>query len=169
MISEYLQISNRYRTDTGKGIEDKILTSVFESFEKSSYAHLLNDNTRLLVGDGLDLSVVARIVSSLGGQLQIKSKIGQGSKVILLLPFRLPTAGIETDTTQLSDAFQSSFGGISIGGTESIGDSTIVDVSEGISISNATILEAVPINSETTAHGNIGGVSSLGSENSLKE
>lgn len=39
---------------------------------------------------GLGLAVVARIISQLGGQLRVESKVGYGSKFTFVLHFRLP-------------------------------------------------------------------------------
>lgn len=39
---------------------------------------------------GLGLAVVARIVSGLGGQMRVESKVGHGSKFTFVLHFRLP-------------------------------------------------------------------------------
>lgn len=117
------------------------MNSVLENFEKSGYSHLLVDTQRIMAGDGLDLSVVARIVASLGGQLKIQSKVDQGSKITLILPFRLPAAGIsENDTTQLIDAFQSNFSGISVDSNgESVSESTARALSDVGSLSSKSV------------------------------
>lgn len=106
--------------------------------------------------------------------------MGLGTKVTLLLSFRLPNAGIETDTTQLSDAFQSSFGGISIGGTETIGDtSTIVEMAQGMSRSSSsksalaeilgtlsnTVVENVPVKEGSLTKRGTGGTNGIVSAN----
>ncbi|GAA5917845.1 hypothetical protein JCM5296_005723 [Sporobolomyces johnsonii] len=79
-------------TDTGVGISEQKLENIFRQFEQVS---TIGDKKREELAPtaqavGLGLAVVARIVRNLGGQLQVESKVGEGSKFTFVLPFRLP-------------------------------------------------------------------------------
>ncbi|GAA5911258.1 hypothetical protein JCM6882_004078 [Rhodosporidiobolus microsporus] len=96
-------------TDTGAGISEEKLEGIFRQFEQVS---TIGDKARdeaanSQQGVGLGLAVVARIVRNLNGQLQVESKVGEGSKFTFIFPFRLPDvlppaqtgSGGETDST----------------------------------------------------------------------
>lgn len=67
--------------DTGVGISEKYLNKIFEPFEQESGG--LN---RRFEGTGLGLPIAKRYAELLGGQLMVKSTLGQGSSFILLVP-----------------------------------------------------------------------------------
>jgi PAS domain S-box-containing protein len=68
-------------TDTGIGIPDDKLETVFNPFTQSDYSH-----TRLFQGAGLGLSIVRRLVGLLGGTLSVESEEGVGTGVYVTLP-----------------------------------------------------------------------------------
>jgi signal transduction histidine kinase len=70
--------------DTGPGIPDDMLESIFEPFVQAD-----QDHTRHTGGTGLGLAIAQRYTSLLGGELRVESKIGVGSSFVLRLPFRL--------------------------------------------------------------------------------
>lgn len=79
-------------SDTGHGITEQKLENIFRQLENVS---TVGDRERDASADteqavGLGLAVVARIVRNLGGQLQVESKVGKGSKFTFIFPFRLP-------------------------------------------------------------------------------
>ncbi len=71
-VGEFIQFTVR---DTGRGIEAERLGTIFDRFstfsEKSS---------------GLGLALVRRLVESLGGQISVQSRIGQGTTFRISLP-----------------------------------------------------------------------------------
>ena len=77
--------------DTGAGIPEEQLEEMFRIFEQvekeDDKAEAAPTSGAYL---GLGLAVVARIVSQLGGQLRVESKVGHGSKFTFVLHFRLP-------------------------------------------------------------------------------
>lgn len=88
-ISNKGQINLRARTgenlifeviDDGSGIDEKIKDKIFEPFF-----------TTKIGGTGLGLSVVKKLVQEMDGQIFIDSKIGEGTKVTIVLPLRLKT------------------------------------------------------------------------------
>lgn len=65
--------------DTGSGIEAHHLPHVFERFYRSDTAH----STR---GFGLGLSIAQRVVEGHGGQIDVRSSVGEGSCFCVILP-----------------------------------------------------------------------------------
>jgi signal transduction histidine kinase len=65
--------------DDGIGIESEQLVRIFDRFYQADRAHSTQ-------GAGLGLAIVKRIAELLGGNVQVYSRIGQGSQFHLLLP-----------------------------------------------------------------------------------
>jgi NtrC-family two-component system sensor histidine kinase KinB len=76
-IKNFVQFSVR---DTGRGIEAERLSSIFDRFNPFSER-----------GTGLGLALVRRLVESLGGQIAVESRLGNGST----FRFTLPVAQVE--------------------------------------------------------------------------
>jgi CheY-like chemotaxis protein len=71
--------------DTGIGIHADQMSELFQPF-----AQVENSYTRRFQGAGLGLSIVRRLVSLLGGSIDMDSIPGEGTRVHVALPFRLP-------------------------------------------------------------------------------
>ena len=67
--------------DTGVGIPQEDLESVFERFRRAGNAAEVNDE-----GLGLGLPVAKAIVESHGGKIELESKVGEGTTVLVSLP-----------------------------------------------------------------------------------
>jgi signal transduction histidine kinase len=76
-VKDFIQFSVR---DTGRGIEAERLSTIFDRFNAFSES-----------GSGLGLSLVRRLVESLGGQIAVESRLGHGST----FRFTLPVATVE--------------------------------------------------------------------------
>jgi signal transduction histidine kinase len=67
--------------DTGPGIPEKNLTTIFEKFQqvntKASY------KTK---GTGLGLAIAKQVITHHGGKIWAESKLGEGSTFFILLP-----------------------------------------------------------------------------------
>lgn len=68
-------------SDTGSGIPDYALTTIFKPFEQVKYPKEIQSGT------GLGLAISNEIVSRMGGSLEVESKVGQGSRFYFALEF----------------------------------------------------------------------------------
>lgn len=76
-------ILSLYVKDTGIGIPSDKVKHVFERFNK------LNDAKRLYSGTGLGLTISKKIVEQMGGNLEVESNLGEGSRFFFTVPFFL--------------------------------------------------------------------------------
>jgi two-component system NtrC family sensor kinase len=74
-------------TDNGLGIDDKDLSKIFDPFFTSKEQ-----------GTGLGLSVVYGIISSHHGTIQVRSKMGEGTTIVI----KLPVEAMATETNHPS-------------------------------------------------------------------
>lgn len=69
--------------DTGIGIAPEHLTYVFEAFRQTD-----ETSGRKHGGVGLGLAIVQQLVTAMNGEVELKSKLGQGSIFTVVLPLR---------------------------------------------------------------------------------
>jgi len=67
--------------DTGQGIAKERLSHIFEQFEQAE-----KNTTRRYGGTGLGLAIARSLVDAMGGELQVESVLGQGSRFFFTLP-----------------------------------------------------------------------------------
>ena len=67
--------------DNGFGIEERHRERIFDKFYR-----IKNDRTRYITGTGLGLPIVKGIVDALGGQIELESRVGEGSTFRVFLP-----------------------------------------------------------------------------------
>jgi PAS domain S-box-containing protein len=68
-------------SDTGIGIEEDNFSRIFESFEQAE-----GSTARMYGGTGLGLAVTKQLVQLHGGEIWVKSTLGQGSQFFFTLP-----------------------------------------------------------------------------------
>lgn len=88
--------------DTGIGIAEEKQEEIFQAFSQ------LNDDglKRQYEGTGLGLAISRKLVKMMGGTLEVKSKLQQGSSFFFMLRFRIPEkpADIKIPVKTFSDA-----------------------------------------------------------------
>ncbi len=77
-------------TDTGIGIAPDKLQSIFDAFNQAD-----TSDTRRYGGTGLGLTICSRLVDLMGGQLDVESREGEGSRFELRLPLGIGKATTE--------------------------------------------------------------------------
>ena len=70
--------------DTGIGIDEENLSLIFEAFRQVDQSY-----NRQYGGTGLGLAIVSKLCELLGGQITVKSSVGQGSLFTVVLPMNL--------------------------------------------------------------------------------
>ena len=83
-------------TDTGRGIPEEKLHSIFDPFVQAETGH-----SRSREGSGLGLTISRRLARLMGGDLTVKSKMGEGSTFTLWLPAD-PTAKVVETTLPIA-------------------------------------------------------------------
>ena len=70
-------------TDEGLGIPDEDIPHLYEPFHRSL-------NTESIQGTGLGLSIVKNAVDLHGGNIDVSSKLGEGTKFFITIPVSNP-------------------------------------------------------------------------------
>jgi signal transduction histidine kinase len=76
-------------TDTGPGIPKESMGNLFKKFYR------VPGSEKLAQGTGLGLSIVKKIVETHGGEIKVKSKVGEGTTFSVYLPYRRDKVKVE--------------------------------------------------------------------------
>jgi PAS domain S-box-containing protein len=79
-------------SDTGIGIPETQLESIFQNFQQAS-----GGTSRLFGGTGLGLAIAKKLVEQQGGSIHVKSKVGLGSTFSFILDFQKTNAEVQLD------------------------------------------------------------------------
>jgi signal transduction histidine kinase len=74
-------------SDTGVGIPPEAVPRLFEEFYR-----VKTDQTRDIPGSGLGLAICRRIVTALGGSIDVRSRVGEGTTFTVRLPASAPAS-----------------------------------------------------------------------------
>jgi signal transduction histidine kinase/ActR/RegA family two-component response regulator len=88
-------------TDTGIGIAPERLSHVFEAFEQAD-----NSSTRRFGGTGLGLTISARLIALMDGQMGVESRLGHGSRFFFTLPFAPADKTSKVKPTEITARYQ---------------------------------------------------------------
>jgi signal transduction histidine kinase len=72
-------------SDTGIGMKKEALDYIFEEFRQADMS-----STRRYGGTGLGLAIVKRFINLMGGEIDVESEVGKGSKFTITIPMSLP-------------------------------------------------------------------------------
>ncbi|NCC44877.1 MAG: PAS domain-containing sensor histidine kinase, partial [Clostridia bacterium] len=70
-------------SDTGCGMSEEFLTRIFRPFEQEQ-----NPFSDMVQGTGLGLALVKQILTAMGGNIEVKSKLGEGSTFSFSFPYQ---------------------------------------------------------------------------------
>ncbi len=82
--------------DTGIGISKEFLPHIFDSFTREK---TVTDSK--IVGTGLGMGIVKRLVDLMDGTISVESELGKGTTVSLTIPHRIAKAPVETAGAEL--------------------------------------------------------------------
>ena len=83
-------------SDTGIGIPDDKQSVIFEAF-----AQVDGSMTRRFGGTGLGLAIVSSLVKKMGGDIRVRSKLGEGSTFAFNLPASIVDSGGDEDADEV--------------------------------------------------------------------
>lgn len=84
-------------TDTGVGIPAEKMEAIFEAFQQAD-----GSISRQFGGTGLGLSISKELIRMLGGEIQLESKVNQGSSFYIYLPVKQPSGSNASESENMN-------------------------------------------------------------------
>src|SRR5208283_3220086 len=81
--------------DTGVGIPEEHHSRIFDAFQQSD-----SSVTRQFGGTGLGLSISARLVRMMGGEIQVESTAGKGSRFFFTVKLKMAESAVGADEVE---------------------------------------------------------------------
>ena len=78
-------------SDTGIGMSEEYLGHLFEEFTRES-----SSTVNHIQGTGLGMSIVKKLVDLMGGTIDVKSKLGEGTCIAVTVPMKLAESAAES-------------------------------------------------------------------------
>ncbi len=91
--------------DTGIGISKEFLPHIFDTFSRE---RTVTDNK--IVGTGLGMGIVKKLVDLMGGTITVESELGKGTTVSFTIPHRIADAPVKTENDVSSFTPESFYG-----------------------------------------------------------
>ena len=77
--------------DTGMGMSEEAQTRLFDRFSQAD-----NSTTRKFGGTGLGMSITLSLIRMMGGTIDVKSKVGRGTTIIVILPLAITNKSVNS-------------------------------------------------------------------------
>ena len=93
----YAQIQTQV-IDTGIGMSEEFLPSLFEAFSRER-----NTTAGKVAGTGLGMPIIKKYIDMMGGNIEVESKLGEGSRFTVIMEYRIADKGYyqqDTDPSQ---------------------------------------------------------------------
>ena len=84
--------------DTGIGISEEYLPYIFDTFTREQ-----NTTINRIQGTGLGLAITARLIQLMGGNISVKSRLGEGSEFTVWLDLEVLASPVATEDTQAEE------------------------------------------------------------------
>ena len=75
---------NTFIEDTGIGMSEEFLEHIFDAFSRER-----SEDTVNVTGTGLGLAITKRLIDLMGGDINIESKLGKGTKISIIMPHKI--------------------------------------------------------------------------------
>lgn len=92
-------------SDNGRGMSEEFLKKVFDEFSRER-----NSEGNVIEGTGLGMPIVKNLVEFMGGTVQVDSKLGEGTSVMITIPHRIAREE-ESDTLSDDETGRTDFAG----------------------------------------------------------
>lgn len=89
--------------DTGIGMSEEFVAEIFEQFSRAR-----NTSQSGIQGTGLGMAIVKNLVEMMNGEIEVHSKLGEGTEIVLRIPHRIgeePSATVDNNVQEAAPDF----------------------------------------------------------------